>query len=113
MGWQEREREIMPALKLLERLQRNAGKKGTRTHEETCLDRAAKIIALKSGPCRDCQGLVIKVYGDGIISPDVSLGCLYRHSPLSIHIPYVARPGEVPECSSQILFDQEEENLTA
>jgi hypothetical protein len=113
MGWQERQAEIGPALKTLKDLQRRAGKRGTRTHEDTCLDRVALIIALESGPCRDCQGLKITVYEEGVPFPSVGLRCNFGQSPLSLHLPYTTSLGEAPECPSQVPFEQEEESLIA
>lgn len=114
MSWQEREREIKDALRVLRKQQSRAGKKGSRDHQEVNLDRVAKITALNSGPCLSCQGLKIKIYEEGFYhSPDVSLGCSLRKSPLGIHLPYATRPGEIPECSSQVLFKQGEKDLTA
>lgn len=111
MSWQERKIEIGSALEILTDQQRRVGKRGGRTHQETYWHRVAKITALRSGPCRNCQGLKIEVYKGGH-SPDASLECLYKQFPLSIHLPYVTRPGEVPKCPSQVLFEQKEESST-
>ena len=114
MSRQEREGEIKDALKVLRKQQSRAGKKGSRDHQEVNLDRVAKITALNSGPCSVCQGLKIIIYVEGSYhSPDVSLGCSLKKSPLGIHLPYATQPGEIPECSSQVPFEESEELLTA
>lgn len=113
MSLQERRVEIGPALKILKNLQRRAGKRGARTHEDSCLDRVAMIIALESGPCRDCQGLKIEVHEGNLVPVGVSLGCEFNQSPLSLHLPYTTNLGEVPECPFFIPLKQEEKSLTA
>ncbi len=97
MSSPERPGTIPDALRILRKQQRGVGKKGSRTHEETYLDRAAKLKALELGPCRTCPVLIIGLKGEGRFV-EVSLRCKGGLSPLDLHRPYVSRLGEIPEC---------------
>jgi hypothetical protein len=112
MGWQERKREIDEALSILKKEQGRIGEKRRRTHDETMEYRAAKIIVLERGVCKECQGLVIRIARVERRKRGVALKCKFGGEPVGLYRENLYQPELTLTCPSHKPLEREEEDLT-